>query len=80
MENLFEDQEDEGKAGRIFTGKAPLCPTYIPENLPHREKQVKSLRVCRASSLSSTPSSPSSSLSSPSCLKNINLNRFLISK
>ncbi|PXF51416.1 MAG: hypothetical protein C4B55_03215 [Candidatus Methanophagaceae archaeon] len=69
MENLFEDQEEEGKAGRIFTGKEVLCPTYIPENLPHREKQVKSLRVCRASSPSS-----------PSCLKNINLNRFLISK
>ena len=75
MENLFEDQEDEGKAGRIFTGKEVLCPTYIPENLPHREKQIKSLRVCRASS----PSSPTSP-SSPSCLKNINLNRFLISK
>jgi|GEM_PF-2672789 len=65
MENLFEDQEDEGKAGRIFTGKEVLCPTYIPENLPHREKQIKSLRVCRASSPSS-PSSPSSSPSSPS--------------
>jgi cell division control protein 6 len=40
MENLFEDLIDEGK---IFANREVLRPTYIPENLPHREKQIRSL-------------------------------------
>ena len=40
MENLFEDQISEGK---IFANREVLRPTYIPENLPHRKKQIKSL-------------------------------------
>ncbi|MCK4475557.1 MAG: ORC1-type DNA replication protein [Methanophagales archaeon] len=40
MENLFEDLIGEGK---IFANKEVLRPTYIPENLPHRKKQIKGL-------------------------------------
>ncbi len=40
MENLFEDLIGEGK---IFANREVLRPTYIPENLPHREKQIRSL-------------------------------------
>ncbi len=40
MENLFEDLIGEGK---IFANREVLRPTYIPENLPHREEQMKSL-------------------------------------
>ena len=40
MENLFEDLIS---AGRIFTNREVLRPTYIPENLPHRKKQIRDL-------------------------------------
>jgi len=40
MDNLFEDLISEGK---IFANKEVLRPTYIPENLPHRKKQIKGL-------------------------------------
>ncbi len=40
MENLFEDLIGEGK---IFANREVLRSTYIPENLPHRKKQIKSL-------------------------------------
>ncbi|RLG33467.1 cell division control protein Cdc6 [Methanosarcinales archaeon] len=40
MENLFEDLIGEGK---IFANREVLRPTYIPENLPHREKQIRSI-------------------------------------
>ncbi len=38
MDNLFEGLV---KGGRIFANKEVLRPTYIPESLPHREKQIK---------------------------------------
>ena len=40
MENLFEDLIGESK---IFANREVLRSTYIPENLPHRKKQIKSL-------------------------------------
>ncbi len=40
MENLFEDLIDEGK---IFANREVLRSTFIPENLPHRKKQIKGL-------------------------------------
>ena len=40
MKNLFENLISEGK---IFANKEVLRHTYIPANLPHREKQIKGL-------------------------------------
>jgi cell division control protein 6 len=40
MGNLFENLISEGK---ILANNEVLRPTYIPENLPHRKKQIKVL-------------------------------------
>ena len=40
MENLFEDLMNGGK---IFANREVLRPTYIPQNLPHRRKQISGL-------------------------------------
>ncbi|MBC8520662.1 MAG: cell division control protein Cdc6, partial [Methanomicrobia archaeon] len=40
MGKLFENRIIESS---IFANKELLRPTYIPENLPHRKKQLKSL-------------------------------------
>ncbi len=37
MENLFDGLMGDGK---IFTSREVLRPTYVPENLPHRKKQI----------------------------------------
>jgi len=39
MENMFQDFTTESA---IFENKEVLRPNYIPENLPHRVKQIKS--------------------------------------
>ncbi|RJS84330.1 ORC1-type DNA replication protein [Methanophagales archaeon] len=40
MENLFDSLMGDGK---IFTNREVLRPTYVPENLPHRKKQIRGL-------------------------------------
>ncbi|MCD6455523.1 MAG: ORC1-type DNA replication protein [Methanophagales archaeon] len=40
MENLFDGLLGEGK---IFTNREVLRSTYVPENLPHRKKQIRGL-------------------------------------
>jgi cell division control protein 6 len=54
MENLFEDLIDEGG---IFVNKEVLRSTYIPENLPHRDEQIKGLASILSAALKGeTPS------------------------
>ncbi len=54
MGNLFEDLICEGK---IFANREVLRPTYIPESLPHREKQIKGLATALSAALKGeTPS------------------------
>ncbi len=56
MDNLFEDLIKE-KGGRIFANKEVLRPTYIPENLPHRNEQIKNLAdILSAALRGETPS------------------------
>lgn len=40
MENLFDGLMGDGK---IFISREVLRPTYVPENLPHRKKQIRGL-------------------------------------
>ncbi|MCD6204020.1 MAG: ORC1-type DNA replication protein [Methanophagales archaeon] len=42
MDNLFEDLDLVKRSG-IFANREVLRPAYIPENLPHREEQIKDL-------------------------------------
>ncbi len=54
MENLFEDLISDGG---IFANKEVLRPTYVPENLPHREEQIKGLAdILSAALKGETPS------------------------
>ncbi|MBN1761843.1 MAG: ORC1-type DNA replication protein [Methanomicrobia archaeon] len=54
MDNLFKDLINDGE---IFANKEVLRPTYIPENLPHRRKQIRSLADILSSALKGeTPS------------------------
>ncbi|MBC8520427.1 MAG: ORC1-type DNA replication protein [Candidatus Syntrophoarchaeum sp.] len=54
MENMFQDFTTESA---IFENKEVLRPNYIPENLPHRAKQIKSLAdILSAALKGETPS------------------------
>lgn len=54
MENLFENLIS---GGGIFADKEVLRATYIPENLPHRKKQIKGLAdILSAALKGETPS------------------------
>jgi cell division control protein 6 len=54
MDNLFKDLISDGE---IFANKEVLRPTYVPENLPHRKKQIKDLADILSSALKGeTPS------------------------
>ncbi|MFZ2071836.1 MAG: ORC1-type DNA replication protein [Halobacteriota archaeon] len=54
MDNLFDGLISEG---RIFANKEVLRPTYIPEKLPHRERQIKNLAdILSAALRDETPS------------------------
>lgn len=54
MDNLFDGMISEG---RIFANKEVLRPTYIPEKLPHRERQIKNLAdILSAALRDETPS------------------------
>jgi cell division control protein 6 len=56
MENIFEELELV-RESRIFKNKDVLRHTYIPENLPHRKDQIKSLASILAAALKGeTPS------------------------
>jgi len=54
MDNLFDNLI---KVSGIFANKEVLRPTYIPEKLPHRERQIKNLADTLAAALKGeTPS------------------------